>query len=45
MASRPEFDLANLAAGSKIATWISVALRTDGEWWKLPLLAARGVYM
>src|SRR6187402_1491265 len=38
-----EFELAALPLGAKVTAWMSVAPRVDGNWWRLPVLAARGV--
>jgi predicted deacylase len=37
-----EFDLAALAPGAKTTAWMAVAPRADGNWWGLPVLAAKG---
>lgn len=38
----PDIDLSAIRAGEKVTGWLSVAPRTDGNWWRLPVLAARG---
>jgi predicted deacylase len=38
----PEFNIAALPQGAKMTGWMSVAPRADGNWWRLPVLAARG---
>lgn len=39
----PEFMLSALPQGAKTTGWISAAPRADGNWWRLPVLAARGL--
>jgi predicted deacylase len=37
------FDLAQLQPGQKASAWLPVAPRSDGAWWQLPVLAAKGI--
>lgn len=38
-----EFSLDALQPGVRTTGWVSVAPRADGNWWRLPVLAARGI--
>lgn len=37
-----DFNLNDLQPGTKSKGWMAVAPRADGQWWRLPVLAARG---
>lgn len=38
-----EFSLDTLSDGTRTTGWVSVSPRADGNWWRLPVLAAKGV--